>query len=165
MKNQGRLFKLFLRTTGSVALLAVVAVAMPYSWMNAIHESLGMGPLPTEPIVGYLARSTSAFYALFGGLMWVVSFDLARYRAVLCYLGAATLLFGATLLAVDFVEGMPWWWRSFEGPINMAFGVLILAASLRRPHSGVCSNSDAQFSSGGSSGSSDSSSCSSNVQR
>jgi hypothetical protein len=132
MTHQDDRFRWFLRITGSVAMLAVVAVAMPYAWMNAIHERLGMGSLPTEPIVGYLARSTSAFYAMLGGLMWVVSFDLVRYRPILCYTGAAIILLGVTLLVVDSVEGMPWWWRTFEGPANMLVGAIILALSPRR---------------------------------
>lgn len=132
MARQNEGLKLFLRITGSVAMLAVIAVAMPYAWMSAIHERLGMGPLPAEPIVAYLARSTSAFYAFFGGLMWIASFDLIRYCPILRYLGAAIIALGATLLVVDFAEGMPWWWRCFEGPANMLVGAIILAWSRRR---------------------------------
>lgn len=131
MAKQEGLFKLFLRVLGSVALLAVFAVVMPYSWMNAIHQWLGMGTLPAEPVVGYLARSTSAFYALLGALLWVVSFDLRRHRLVLCYLGLAIVAFGGMLLAADFVEGMPLWWRLWEGPINITFGVVILFLTRR----------------------------------
>jgi hypothetical protein len=137
MTEPDRLFKVFLRVLGSVALLAVLAVVMPYSWMNAIHQWLGMGVLPADPVVGYLARSTSAFYALLGALLWVVSFDLVRHRLVLCYLGLAIVAFGGMLLAVDFVEGMPLWWRLWEGPINITFGALILFLSHRvRPRKG-----------------------------
>lgn len=107
-------------------MLAVIAVVMPYSWMNFVHQWLGMGELPSEPVVGYLARSTSAFYALLGGLFWVVSFDLYRHRIVLCYLGVVIILFGAALLVVDLVEGMPLWWSMCEGPINIVFGIVIL---------------------------------------
>jgi len=131
MTKDYQFFKLFLRVLGSVALLAVFAVIMPHSWMNAIHQRLGMGQLPPEPIVGYLARSTSAFYALLGALLWVVSSDLVRHRPVLRFLGWAIILFGGMLLIVDFVEGMPLWWSLWEGPINMAFGAIILILSNR----------------------------------
>jgi ATP/ADP translocase len=126
MTKKERLFKLFLRIIGSTALVALVAVIMPYSYMNTIHQRLGMGQLPAEPIVGYLARSTSAFYALFGGLLWIVSTDLRRHRLVLCYLGAATVVFGVMLFVVDFLEGMPLFWRFCEGPIVVIFGAIIL---------------------------------------
>jgi NADH:ubiquinone oxidoreductase subunit 6 (subunit J) len=130
MRARDRYLKPFLRITGTVALLAVVAVVMPYSWMNAVHQWLGMGPLPAQPIVGYLARSTSAFYAILGGLLWLVSFDLRRYRPVLHYLGLVMILLGITIGIVDFMEGMPIWWRLAEGPINVVVGVLILLFTL-----------------------------------
>jgi hypothetical protein len=99
--------------------------------MAAVHEGLGMGELPSQPVVAYLARSTSAFYAVLGGLFWVVSCDLPRHRQVLRYLGAATVLVGSMLLAVDLVEGMPLWWSLSEGPFNIVFGVVILLLSRR----------------------------------
>jgi hypothetical protein len=131
MIKQNRIFRLFLRIIGTVALLAFVAVVMPYSWMNATHQWLGMGRLPPEPIVGYLARSTSAFYALLGGLFWMVSFDLHRHKVVLCYLGVAIVIFGATLLVVDLLEGMPLYWSLTEGPINIVFGIVVLVLGYR----------------------------------
>jgi len=131
MTKQNRFFKLFLRIIGTAALFAVIAVVMPYSWMNAIHGWLGLGRLPSEPIVGYLARSTSAFYAIFGGLLWILSFDLHRYRTVLCYVGAVTIVFGAALLVVDLLEGMPLYWTLSEGPPTVVIGVLILVLSCR----------------------------------
>jgi hypothetical protein len=118
--------KLFLRIVGSFSILALIFVAVPYSWMNAIHAWLGMGQLPDEPIVGYLARSTSAFYALLGGLLWVVSFDLGRHHVVLVYLGATVTLFGAALLVVDWCEGLPIFWKLWEGPFVIAFGMAML---------------------------------------
>ena len=131
MTKQDYYFKLFLRIIGSVALLALVAVVMPYSWMNAAHQWLGMGQMPSEPVVGYLARSTSAFYAFLGGLFWVISFDLRRHKIVLCYLGVVIVIFGAVLLVVDLVEGMPLWWSIGEGPFNIIFGIVILIAGYR----------------------------------
>ncbi len=115
-----------LRVFGTSSLLALIFVAAPYSWMDAIHESLGMGRLADQPVVGYLARSTSAFYALLGGLFWVVSFDLRRHRQVVVYLAAGTLFLGVVLLAVDWWEGLPLFWKLWEGPFVIAFGVAML---------------------------------------
>jgi hypothetical protein len=92
-----------------------------------------LGTLPDQPIVGYLARTLSAFYALLGGLLWVISFDLHRHRVVLGYLGLAFLAFGATAGWVDFKEGMPWFWRIAEAPVVIVFGCVILWLSLRLP--------------------------------
>src|SRR6185369_2985529 len=106
-----RFLRALLRYIGTASLLAIIAVFMPYSWMNEIHRELGMGTLPAEPVVGYLARSLSAFYALLGGLLWVLSFDVRRHRIALCYLGAAFIIFGAILVGIDFMERLPSLWR------------------------------------------------------
>ena len=126
-----RFLIVFLRVSGSVALCAVVAVLMPHHSMNVIHQWLGLGELPDEPIVGYLARSTSAFYALIGALSWIVSFDLGRYRTILLFLGWTGLVMGVALFCVDIVEGMPTYWIAFEGPSYTLFGILILCLARR----------------------------------
>jgi hypothetical protein len=131
MTKEERFFKLFLRIIGTAALFAIVAVFMPYSWMNAVHKWLGMGELPAQAVVGYLARSTSAFYAMLGGLFWVVSFDLHRHKVVLCYLGIVVVIFGAALFIIDLLEGMPLYWSFTEGPFNIGFGIVILVLSYR----------------------------------
>lgn len=118
-----QLLKGILRIFGSSSLFALIFVAAPYSWMDEIHSALGMGSLPDSPVVGYLARSTSAFYALVGGLLWVLSFDLQRHRRVVIYLGAATTVLGAILLVVDWAEGLPLFWKVWEGPFVIALGL------------------------------------------
>lgn len=126
------LLRLVLRLEGSVALLALLAVVMPHAWMDATHHWLGLGPLPDAPIVGYLARSLSAFYALFGALLWWLSFDLQRHRSTIGFLAGATIGFGAILLGIDWAEGLPLAWKLFEGPWVMLLGAVIgwLARSL-----------------------------------
>lgn len=126
MTKHERSLQWFLRILGSASLLALPCVALPYAWMNATHQWLGMGTLPTEPIVGYLARSTSAFYALLGALLWTLSFDLRRHHVVLRYLGWAIAGFGLMLLAVDWLEGLPPFWALGEGPLDVGFGIIIL---------------------------------------
>lgn len=127
------IFKALLRVVGGVSLLAVFAVVMPYRDMNAIHQWLGLGELPDEPIVGYLARSSSFFYAFLGGLAWVVSFDLKRHRTVVCFLGYALVALGVTLLIVDIIEGLPLYWVLIEGPSDAFFGLVILYFGRRLP--------------------------------
>jgi len=131
MAKQENALRLVLRILGSGGLLAIPFVFLPYSWMNAVHQGLGMGVLPKEPVVGYLARSTSAFYAMVGGLLWVVSFDVRRHRLAVCYLGGAICLLGVVLFGVDLVEGLPLWWNLVEGLGNTTFGVLILSLTCR----------------------------------
>ena len=131
MTDPERTLRLLLRLVGSVSLLAIVFVMVPYSWMDAIHTWLGLGSLPAEPIVGYLARSTSAFYALLGGLLWVLSFDLRGCRATLYYLSGAIIVFGVILAFVDSIEGLPLYWKLVEGPFVIVWGVVMLTLTRR----------------------------------
>jgi hypothetical protein len=126
-----RVLRFLLRYLGGVSMLALIAVFMPYTWMDGTHQWLGLGKLPAEPIVGYLARSISLFYALMGGLLWLCSCDPRRYRPVLCFVGAGFIFFGLVMWGVDFAERMPGYWKHLEGPMVMLFGGVILALSIR----------------------------------
>jgi hypothetical protein len=126
-----RVLRFMLRYIGAVSLLALIAVFMPEAWMDATHRALGMGPLPAKPIVGYLARSLSMFYALMGGLLLLCSFDPRRHRSVLCYLSAAFVFFGIVIWGVDFFVGMPSYWKHAEGPGVILIGAAFLILTLR----------------------------------
>lgn len=114
----------FLRTIGVVDLAAFLAMVLPRAAMSAIHEALGLGPLPAEPIVGYLARSASMFYGLTGALLIWLGSDVVRHRPLIRFVGRCGLLAGAILLMIDLAEGLPTWWIAAEGP-----GCLLLSAA------------------------------------
>jgi hypothetical protein len=127
---------ILLRFVGVPALFALVAVFMPESWMAATHRWLGLGEMPTAPVVEYLARSLSAFYALVGALCLVVAADLERYRPLVRFLGVAFALMSVALRGVDLAAGMPWWWSASEGPGGVVFGALMFV--LARPNHKPC---------------------------
>src|SRR5438132_8164280 len=116
MTKTDKALVILLRIVGVPALFALAAVVMPTSWMAATHRWLGLGEMPTGPVVDYLARSLSAFYALVGALCLVVATDLERYRPLVRFLGVAFALMSVVLLDVDLAAGMPWWWSASEGP-------------------------------------------------
>jgi hypothetical protein len=122
-----------LRLVGTSSLLALVFVLVPYETMDSIHRWLGMGELPRVPVVGYLSRSLSGFYALLGGLLWLASFDLVRHRQVLLYLGAVSVAFGIALFAIDWVERLPLFWRVWEGPFVTTFGIVVFVLARKVP--------------------------------
>ncbi len=115
-----------LRLLGASALLALGAVVMPMSWMAAIHRALGLGEMPSGPIVEYLARSLSAFYAFFGALCLMLANDVDRNRWLVRILGGLLALFGAVMLGIDLSAGMPSAWTAGEGPVTIAMGLFIL---------------------------------------
>ena len=123
--------RLMLRFFGTMSLLAIPFIFVPYSVMDDIHQQLQLGTLPDEPIVGYLARSLSAFYALVGALFWKISFDLPRYRSLLIFLCSALMLLGGALCFIDWWEELPTMWRLWEGPFIIIAAAAMFSLSLR----------------------------------
>jgi hypothetical protein len=100
MTKSDKALVILLRFVGVSALFALVAVFIPSSRMAATHRWLGLGEMPTAPVVEYLARSVSAFYALMGALCLVLTTDLERYRPLVRFLGVAFALMSLVLLNV-----------------------------------------------------------------
>jgi hypothetical protein len=131
MTTSDRALVILLRFVGVSALVALVAVFMPVPWMAATHRWLGLGEMPTGPVVEYLARSLSAFYAIMGALCLLLTTDLGRYRPLVRFLGVAFALMSLVFLGVDLAAGMPWWWSASEGPGGVVLGALLFV--LARP--------------------------------
>lgn len=123
-----------LRILGAVDMLALIAVIMPLEWMSHINDLCGLGPLPESRVVGYLARTTSALYALHGALLLFISGDVNRYRPLITFLAVATVVHGAILLGIDLFTGMPFFWTMLEAPLFAATGILVLWLQRRTPH-------------------------------
>jgi len=126
MTRSERWLRIVLLLGGLGSLGALPAVVMPRAWMSACHQWLGLGPLPAGPIVEYLARSLSAFYAFFGGLCVLISFHPRRHGAIVLYVGATHVVFAAVLLCVDLAAGMPLSWTVPEVLAAGGFGAVIL---------------------------------------
>ena len=122
-KNLGLIWGL--RVLGVIDMLALIAVVMPLDWMSRINDLCGLAPLPNSHIVGYLARTTSALYALHGALVLFISCDVNRYRPLITFLAIAAVVHGGILLAIDLASGMPFFWTLVEGPSFVATGVII----------------------------------------
>jgi len=130
LARRGRRAKVFLLCiliiNGVLTLFALPAVFMPMSWMDAVHQRMGLGPLPEGPIVEYLARSLSGMYAAFGSMTLVLAWDIRRFAPLVTWWGVMAILFGVALLWIDLHAGMPDWWTWGEGPYLIPVGVLVL---------------------------------------
>lgn len=105
---------------------AIVAVIAPGQWIAQCHGWLGLGPFPTAPIAGYLARSTSLWFAGFGVMLWFMSNDIERHRWLIRFVGWAMLSQGVFMIAIDWNAGLPVWWVVAEGPTCLLLGFSIL---------------------------------------
>ncbi len=115
-----------LRLDAIILLTALFPAMMPFAWMQEIHRSLGMGELPEGPILGYLTRSLSVMYAMFGAMELFVSLDVRRYLPFVKFVAVLEILFGSWMAALDVVVGMPLMWRICEGPYVFLLGCLVL---------------------------------------
>lgn len=115
-----------LRLVGIVDAMALVAVLLPTSTMAAVHNAIGLGEFPDAGIVSYLARSTSLLYAMFGLLMFYLSFHVAQFRPVIQFLSSLFAACGVVFVGIDIVEGMPLWWILGEGPLVIVVGCFLL---------------------------------------
>ncbi len=121
-----RVLTWLLRLLGVSCLLALPAMLMPVSWMAALHEWSGLGAFPDAPVVEYLARAVSGFYAMFGGLMLIAASDVRRYAAIITYCAWLGILFGAAIVCVILAAGMPWYWAMAEAVSSPPTAIIIL---------------------------------------
>ena len=122
-----------LRGLGVVNFAAAIAVVAPRTWLAGCHAAMGLGSFPTEPIAGYLARTTSLWFASFGVLLWFIARDVQHYAGLITFLGVAMLIQGSVVIAIDWYEGMPAWWIAVEGPTCVLLATAILGLLRRSP--------------------------------
>ncbi len=126
MNRAEKTIVIVLRLIGITGLFAIPAIFLPMGWMSAIHEYLGLGAMPEGPIVQYLARSLSAFYAVFSMIVLFVSLDVRKYRSLIKLMALIFLAMGLVLLGTDLSAGMPLSWTLTEGPPTIIVGLLVL---------------------------------------
>lgn len=116
-----------LRATAVVMAFALVAVFMPREWLARVHETMGLGELPSSPLTEYLARALSAFYASLAGLLWVFASDIQRYRVALRYLATAWLSFSILSLVFAITAGESFLsWFGGDAVLAIALNAAIL---------------------------------------
>ncbi len=121
-----RWLRFLLRAVGVACLFAIPAIFMPRAWMAAIHEWAGLGKFPEGAIVEYLARSVSAFYAMFGGLCLIAGSDTKRYATIITYVSWLGVIYGLLMAAVNAVIGLPLSWVLGEGLTAAPTGIVLL---------------------------------------
>jgi len=108
--NRQRISAWLLRLAGSVELLAFVAVVMPRSWMEIAHTWLGMGEMPTGPLIMFMIRQASYTYAMHGISLWLIASNPKRFRLLVMFTGFSYLIAGPVFFFIDRASGMPLWW-------------------------------------------------------
>ncbi len=121
-----RFLVFLLRFGGALTSLAFFAIWLPRDVMAASHEWLGLGAFPDAPLTDYLTRTTSALYAVRGGLLFALSTDVRRFAPLILYLGFANAAFGIVATGVGLHAPLPLWWVLSEGPWVFAIGLTLI---------------------------------------
>jgi hypothetical protein len=124
--NTLRLQAWVLGLVGFVELFAFPAAVMPVSWMQAGHEWLGTGPMPTDPVFEAVMRQVSFSYGLHGVGLLLIASDVARYRPLVILSALGYLAFGIVFLFIDTGLGMPALWVVGNNGSAMLVGALLL---------------------------------------
>ncbi len=115
-----------LRIGGALTVLAFPTALLPATWMAGVHEWMGLGVFPDQPITGYLTRSLSLLYGVHGVLLLVIATDVRRYRTLIGWLAWLMVVLGPAFLLVDLHSGMPSFWTWTEGPPLVVAGIVAL---------------------------------------
>ena len=129
--NNERWLVFLLRLGAILTGSAFLTIFLPEATMASVHERLGLGAFPASPLTNYLTHSLSAMYAFHGGLLFVLSTNVRRFKPVVLFVGWATAVLGVALLAIDLQAPMPLWWVFAEGPWVIAIGLVIAWLSRR----------------------------------
>ncbi|MCZ2342195.1 MAG: hypothetical protein LC104_10430 [Bacteroidales bacterium] len=135
MTPADRLLLWLLRVDAAILLTAVVPIFFPTEWMATLHEQLGLGLFPRQPLMEYLTRSLAASYALHGAMVLFLTFDLPRYRPLVAPLFRLHLLFAGILFGIDWFAPMPRWWIVMETGTIAGFAVVVLWVNHRAQRS------------------------------
>lgn len=132
-----------LRITGTVEMGAFVAVVLPWEWMEVGHRWLGLGELPRGAVVEFIIRQASFTYGLHGVLLWILSWDVVRFRPLVLFTGVTYVIAAMVFFGIDLSSGMPWFWTVGDGGSCLAFGgaVLWLDGQARRQDAGASPDS------------------------
>jgi len=124
--NYANLLRILLRITGTIELSAFAAVVMPRDLMTHYKQALGLGDLPGVGIADFMIRQASYTYGMHGVVLWLLSFDLARYRPLLILTGVSYTLAGPAFMWIDISAEMPPVWSAADGAGCFLFGVAVL---------------------------------------
>ena len=129
--NSQRLQSWLLRLAGAVEILAFFAVIMPRSWMEVSHAWLGMGEMPSGPLIMFMIRQASYTYGMHGVSLWILASDVTRFRTLILLNAIAFLLAAPVFFLIDLTSGMPWFWTVGDSLSCGFFGAALLLLNRR----------------------------------
>jgi hypothetical protein len=110
MSTSHHRLRLLLRTLGVICVLAVIPLLMPFRWLDAAHQWMGLGSFPSQPIAEYLVRSVSSLCVFYGGLLLTLARDVVRFAPIIKYQAIAIMLLSSFGIFAGSRAGLPAIW-------------------------------------------------------
>ena len=66
--------------------------------------------MPVIPVLDFMIRQASYTYGFHGISLWVLSFDVVRFKPLITLNGIAYLIAAPVFFLIDYTAGMPLWW-------------------------------------------------------
>jgi len=136
MRNTEKYLRLLLRIVGASAILAIVAVIMPHSWL-VYWVNLAEPGTSVRVLIPYLARLLSAYYVLLGVLLIFFASDVRRYALAIRTVAIWCLLTGGAFI-IYLVAALPWsqwtgfvWFILIDAIFGVVFAVVMLILERR----------------------------------
>lgn len=124
--SRQRLQSWLLRVAGTVEILAFASVVMPRPWMEVSHAWLGLGEMPSGPLIMFMIRQASYVYGMHGISLWVLASDVTRLRPLITLNGISFLLAAPVFFVIDHTAGMPLYWTILDTLGCGLFGAALL---------------------------------------
>jgi hypothetical protein len=97
--------------------------------MEISHAWLGLGEMPSVPVLIFLIRQASYTYGVHGISLWVLASNVVRFRPLVILNGISFLVAGPVFFMIDYTSGVPWWWTIADPLSCMSFGAALLSLS------------------------------------
>jgi hypothetical protein len=103
--------------------------------MEVLHSWLGLGEMPSGPIIMFMIRQASYAYGMHGVSLWVMATDVRRFQPLIIFNGISFLLAAFVFALIDYSAGIPAWWTVIDAFGCGSFGIVTLILSRYIPKS------------------------------
>jgi hypothetical protein len=123
-----RLQQILLRFAALVQFTALPGVILPRVALGKLSWLMGLGEPPLVPLMIYMTGGCAYVFLAEGVLLWLLSYDVVRYRPLVIASGWIYLVGGPAFLWIDLHAGLPWWWVVMDSVSCLLIGIGLLWA-------------------------------------
>ena len=123
-----RLQRIILRIAAVGQFITVPGAISPHQAIEKLSWLMGFGQPPPGPLLLYTLGGGSYVCVAEGVLLWMLSYNVVRYRPLVIASGWIFLIGAPAFLWIDSQAGLPHWWIAMDSLSCLIFGVTLLWA-------------------------------------